>query len=160
MPARAAANLMLIASMAVAQVHRTPMAGRWFPAEPDALSKLLEESRTTAARRSGVGTPRKGLTALIVPHAGLQYSGTVAASAYRLIDRPRTAIVLAFSHRAPVQGVVTVKVDSFETPAGTETAVCCARTRPSQRRPSAIIRSRISSHFCAACRSCRCTWAT
>ena len=95
------------------------MAGRWFPTEPAALSKLLEESRTTAARRSGVGTPRKGLAALIVPHAGLEYSGTVAASAYRLIDRPRTAIVLAFSHRAPVQGVVTVKVGSFETPAGT-----------------------------------------
>ncbi len=90
------------------------MAGRWFPAEPAALSKLLEDSR-----QAGGVTPRKGLTALIVPHAGLQYSGRVAASAYRLIDRPRTAIVLAFSHRAAVQGVVTVKVDSFETPIGT-----------------------------------------
>ncbi len=56
---------------------------------------------------------------MIVPHAGLEYSGVVAAGGYRLVDRPRTAIVLAFSHRVPLEGVLAVKVSSFQTPAGT-----------------------------------------
>jgi AmmeMemoRadiSam system protein B/AmmeMemoRadiSam system protein A len=95
------------------------MAGHWFPASPPALQKLVNESWEAAARRSGVSSPRRGLAALIVPHAGLKYSGVVAAGAYRLIDRPRTAIVLAFSHRAAMEGVAAAKVTSYETPAGT-----------------------------------------
>ena len=111
--------LLLLGSIAAAQIHPTPMAGRWFPSEPGALSKVLDESFNTAKQRSGVNTPRRGLTALIVPHAGLEYSGVAAAGAYRLIDRPpRTVIVLAFNHNAPMQGVVTVKLNRYESPAG------------------------------------------
>ena len=110
---------LLLGSIAAAQIHPTPMAGRWFPSDAGALSQALDESFSAAKRRSGVNTPRRGLTALIVPHAGLEYSGVVAAGAYRLIDRqPRTVIVLAFSHSAPIQGVVTVKLDRYESPAG------------------------------------------
>ncbi len=111
--------LLLLGSIAAAQFHPTPMAGRWFPSEAGALSKVLDESFNTARQRSGVNTPRRGLTALIVPHAGLEYSGVVAAGAYRLIDRPpRTVIVLAFNHNAPTQGVVTVRLNRYESPAG------------------------------------------
>lgn len=121
MPVGALAVLLLIAaSTAPAQIHRTPMAGRWFPADAGKLTKAVDEAWSAAERRSGVAASRRGLAALIVPHAGLAYSGVVAAGAYRLIDRrPRTVIVLAFSHRLPLEGVATVKVSSFETPAGT-----------------------------------------
>ena len=119
MAVRAGILLLFGAINAAAQIHATPMAGRWFPSEAGALGRDLDESFRSAEQRSGVRTPRRGLTALIVPHAGLRYSGVVAAGAYRLIDRkPRVALVLAFSHNAPVQGVVTVKLDRYESPGG------------------------------------------
>ena len=53
------------------------------------------------------GTPR----ALIVPHAGYQFSGPAAAYAYKILQQPNSAtikrvVLLATSHYAYLQGVV------------------------------------------------------
>jgi len=114
---RLAASAVLVLSLH-AQVHPTPMAGRWFPAEPVQLDTLLDQAYAQARLRSGVESPRKGLLALVVPHAGLQYSGVPAASAYRLIGQPRNIILLGFSHRFPLEGVAYPKLDSFTLPGG------------------------------------------
>jgi len=103
---------------ALAEVHTTPMAGRWFPAEKPALEKALEQSFQAAGQRTGNGPARKNLLALVVPHAGIQYSGTVAASSYRLLGQPKNIILLGFSHRHPVEGVVAPDVDGYATPLG------------------------------------------
>lgn len=125
MTARLLATAVILAASSVLaraeSLHRSPMAGRWFPADGAALHQLLDQSLQSAARRAGgVAIPRPGLLALVVPHAGLEFSGVAAASAYRLIGTPppRTAIVLAFSHRVPLEGVATVDVDVFDSPAG------------------------------------------
>ncbi len=60
--------------------------------------------------------------ALIVPHAGYAYSGTVAASAYARLtpyrDRYRQVVLLGPSHRLPVSGVALSSADVYRTPLG------------------------------------------
>lgn len=60
--------------------------------------------------------------ALIAPHAGYQYSGPIAASAYatlpRWADQIRRVVVLAPSHRVGFEGIATSSADAFRTPLG------------------------------------------
>lgn len=58
------------------------------------------------------------LIALVVPHAGIDYSGSVAAHAYGLLERdqfPRTILVGA-SHRHPVRSVAICREGSWTIP--------------------------------------------
>lgn len=112
------------------QVHATPMAGRWFPADPAALDAQVTRSWSDAARQAANVPPRAGLLALIAPHAGLDYSGVTAAAAYRLIGAaPRAVIVLGFSHRVPLEGVAAVDVERFTLPGGADVPVDRAAVR-------------------------------
>ncbi|MEA3287398.1 MAG: AmmeMemoRadiSam system protein B, partial [Candidatus Marinimicrobia bacterium] len=60
--------------------------------------------------------------AIIVPHAGYIYSGSVAAAAYRSIMQYRhvirKVILLGPAHRVPLSGLAVPTVDEFETPLG------------------------------------------
>lgn len=100
------------------QIHVSPMAGRWFPAEKAALEKTLDQSFEIGERRAGGVPPRKMLRALVVPHAGIQYSGSIAAASWRLLGQPENVILLGFSHRRPIEGVVAPDVDGYSTPLG------------------------------------------
>ena len=104
--------------LAGAQVHPVPASPGWFPSEPAALTKLLEQAFAVAEKRSGGAPPRKNLLGLIVPHAGLAYSGAIAASAFRRLDRPKNVILLGFSHRRPLKGISTPELDAYATPVG------------------------------------------
>ncbi|MBN8731492.1 MAG: AmmeMemoRadiSam system protein B [Acidobacteria bacterium] len=107
---------------APAQVHTTPMSGRWFAADAEGLNKQVAQAHTLATARQGNLTPRPHLAGLIVPHAGLDYSGAVAAEAWQLAaahPRNRTIILLAFSHKGGPRGVVSPKVSAYKTPLGT-----------------------------------------
>lgn len=59
---------------------------------------------------------------IIVPHAGYQYSGGVAASAYQLLedfsDQIHRVILLGPSHRLAFDGIAIPSSDQFETPLG------------------------------------------
>ena len=61
--------------------------------------------------------------ALIAPHAGYQYSGSVAANAYATllpwVDKITKVAVLAPSHRVPFRGIATNSAEGFKTPLGT-----------------------------------------
>lgn len=60
--------------------------------------------------------------ALIVPHAGYQYSGPVAASAYTCLRsisaNIQHVVLLGPTHRVAIQGLALPGVDAFETPLG------------------------------------------
>ena len=62
------------------------------------------------------------IRALIVPHAGYVFSGSVAADAYRYLlpeaDRIRRVILIGPSHRHYFQGCAIPAADYFETPLG------------------------------------------
>src|SRR5262249_31941627 len=60
--------------------------------------------------------------ALIVPHAGYIYSGSVAASAYAHLASRRAVIrrvvLIGPSHRVPLKGIAVPQADAFATPLG------------------------------------------
>ncbi|MDQ6959123.1 MAG: AmmeMemoRadiSam system protein B [Mariprofundaceae bacterium] len=92
------------------------VAGMFYPADANVLSQqvdtMLAQASCTVAIR-----PK----ALIVPHAGYIYSGSIAASAYTLLqemEHIRRVVLLGPVHRVPVSGLALPEADSFSTPLG------------------------------------------
>ncbi len=92
------------------------MAGSWYPGTPAAIAAEVE-GYLAAARPPAV--PGR-LVGLISPHAGLRYSGPVAAYGYGLLrGRSRlTVIMVGPSHYAAFDGVAVYARGAFETPLG------------------------------------------
>jgi MEMO1 family protein len=95
--------------------RKSAVAGTWYPG--DAASLAAEIDRYLAA----AAAPDVGrLVALISPHAGLRYSGPVAAHAYALLRgrRDLTAVLVGPSHRSAFDGVSVYARGAFATPLG------------------------------------------
>ena len=94
------------------------VAGSWYSADPDELRDEIDRYLTQAA--ASPIAPVGDLLALVAPHAGLMYSGPVAAHAYRhLAASPAELIVLVGpSHFVAFDGVSIWPDGSFETPFG------------------------------------------
>jgi hypothetical protein len=94
------------------------VAGRFYPAQSAALKAQL--SAMLGAASPPVGGPMPKM--LLVPHAGYQYSGPVAAQAYALLSRWRSrvrrVVLLGPTHRVAVRGIAVPTVAAFETPLG------------------------------------------
>ena len=74
-------------------IRRAAVAGSWYPADPAQLRAEIGDY--LAAADASADTPTGDLIALVAPHAGLRYSGPVAAHAYRLlVTSPADLIVL------------------------------------------------------------------
>lgn len=92
------------------------LAGTWYPGDPETL-------REEIARRMPA-TPAEGepVLALVGPHAGLRYSGSVAASAYARLrnQRVRRVFLLGPSHYASFTGVAlpAPELAFYATPLG------------------------------------------
>ena len=99
-------------------IRPAAVAGSWYPRTAPALAAAVDHHLRDADRDA---TPLSGeLTALIAPHAGLLYSGPVAAHAYRLL-RNRTfdvAVLVGPSHYVGFEGVSIYPSGGFETPYG------------------------------------------
>jgi hypothetical protein len=99
-------------------IRRAAVAGTWYPGNAAALAAAVD-GHLANADREGRDLPG-ALSALICPHAGLMYSGPVAAYAYRLL-RSRTfdvAILVGPSHFIGFEGVSIYLSGGFETPYG------------------------------------------
>jgi len=99
-------------------VRPAALAGSWYPGDPETL-KAEVDALLDATEMPKDLAPDK-IAALVVPHAGMVYSGATAASAFRLVkgqsyDR---VVVLAPSHRVPFAGLAVPPVDAFDTPLG------------------------------------------
>jgi AmmeMemoRadiSam system protein B len=111
-------------------IRKSPIAGAWYPRNEQALADAVDRHLASAERNPDVGGE---LVAIVAPHAGLMYSGPVAAHAYRLL-RARTfdvAVLVGPSHFAGFDGVAMVAEGGFETPFGVAAidAACAARLR-------------------------------
>jgi AmmeMemoRadiSam system protein B len=97
-------------------VRKSAVAGFWYPADP--LTLVREVSDHVRAVREVEVEGR--LVALICPHAGLRYSGPVAAYGFSLLrGRPSATVVLVGpSHRGVFNGIAACARGSFETPLG------------------------------------------
>jgi AmmeMemoRadiSam system protein B len=97
-------------------VRRAAVAGSWYPGDPVALASAVDTLLAAASPRAPTGR----LLALVCPHAGLRYSGGVAAEAYSLLRgrRSLTAVLVGPSHRVAFDGVSVYARGAFETPLG------------------------------------------
>jgi AmmeMemoRadiSam system protein B len=99
-------------------IPREPVqAGRFYPGESGMLSRSVDQMLKEAPASMG-GLPR----AVIVPHAGYQFSGPAAAQAYKTFQNVESkkiirVILLATSHYTYIQGVV-VGERPYKTPLG------------------------------------------
>jgi AmmeMemoRadiSam system protein B len=98
------------------RVRSSPIAGTWYPGRPEALERSVRELLEAVEPAEIDGD----LVALLSPHAGLRYSGGVAAAGYRLLERRQfeTAVLLGPSHHVYFQGASVYDCGAFETPLG------------------------------------------
>ncbi len=97
-------------------VRAPAVAGLFYPGEAHELRMMI---RSFLKETKTVGQVPK---AIIVPHAGYIYSGSVAAHVYaRLIPASETIhkiVLLGPSHRIPVRGLAASRMTHFITPLG------------------------------------------
>lgn len=108
--------VLLDAAVFAAPVKDADLAGSWYPASSSVLSSVMDSYLTEAKI-----CPVKGdIAAIIAPHAGLVYSGPVAAYAYKAVQGRdyKTVVLLGFCHRAPFKGISIYKDGCFNTPLG------------------------------------------
>jgi MEMO1 family protein len=99
----------------VLKIKKPSVADKFYPQDPIALSAMLD------GFLSQVTTDNHYPKAMIVPHAGLIYSGIVAAKAYKCLEKMphiNNIILLGPSHYTRFSGFVYLEADFFETPLG------------------------------------------
>ncbi|MGD0960509.1 MAG: AmmeMemoRadiSam system protein B [Methylomonas sp.] len=98
-------------------MHRQPaVAGSFYPAEPLLLKTSIAHYLRDA--ETGGKVPK----AIIVPHAGYQYSGPIAGTAYaRLLpaaERITRVVLMGPSHRVAFHGLAVTQATAYATPLG------------------------------------------
>lgn len=97
------------------RIRSSTVAGSWYPGDPNQLAKTVDSF--LAAVESVDGEP----IALIVPHAGYDFSGPVAACGFKQLAGIEydVAVVIAADHRPPFSHPISVWAEGgFETPLG------------------------------------------
>jgi MEMO1 family protein len=106
------------AQQPAAPVNRQPaFAGTFYPASGSALEATLHQLFDEARPADLEGT----VQTLIVPHAGYDYSGVVAASGYKSIPAETTyknIFIIASSHREQFNGISVYSPGNYITPLG------------------------------------------
>jgi AmmeMemoRadiSam system radical SAM enzyme/AmmeMemoRadiSam system protein B/AmmeMemoRadiSam system protein A len=74
------------------QVRPAAVAGRFYPAGPAELAALVDQCMTNAK------TTAQSWPAIMVPHAGLIYSGHIAAQTLARVKFPQTVIIIGPKH--------------------------------------------------------------
>jgi AmmeMemoRadiSam system protein B/AmmeMemoRadiSam system protein A len=121
-------------------VHPPQVAGMFYPAAPDALNALIADVRKHARPDGGVA-PK----VVIAPHAGLVYSGAVAATAFgpwaRRPEPPRRIVIVGPAHRLAFSGLAVHPASQWRTPLG-EVPVAAVTHAELARAPSVVVDSR------------------
>jgi MEMO1 family protein len=144
-------------------IRRAAVAGTWYPGSPGALRAAVEGH----LERAGESRLTGDVVALVAPHAGLMYSGPVAAYAYALL-RGRAldaAVLVGPSHFVGFDGVALWPAGGFETPLGVSgidedfaeallksTPIVHAHTKPHVREHSLEMQLPFLQHLAPAAR--------
>jgi len=98
------------------KVRFSPLAGAWYPAEPENLKKMLHNY----LEKAHVPRIKGRILALVSPHAGYRYSGQAAAYGFKTIvgKKFERVILIGPSHYARFQGICVSSYDYYETPLG------------------------------------------
>jgi AmmeMemoRadiSam system protein B len=115
-----------------AAVRLPTVAGTFYPADPARLGRMAAGMLAGATPQAGAGTgasaaasgatPQAGAgnpMGILVPHAGLAYSGLVAAAGWRLVPDGATVVILGTNHTAAwLHGVGAWEAGRWRTPLG------------------------------------------
>lgn len=98
------------------EIRPSPLAGRWYPADPLRLARQIDEYLQPPNLPQISGE----VIAVIVPHAGIKYSGPVAGYAFAALhDCPANTVVVASPMHYPQPGrVLTSAHAAYATPLG------------------------------------------
>ena len=95
-------------------MNRAPTAaGLFYPAGRAELAELVDELLDRAGRH-----PAPDVRGVVAPHAGYEFSGTVAASAFALMPGVDRVVLLGPSHHVPLAGLAVTAAKAWETPLG------------------------------------------
>lgn len=100
----------------MSNVRSSPLAGKWYPGNPDQLAQSID-----AYLNAAQPTPLPGpLAGVIAPHAGHRYSGAVAAYAFKAMQglEVDTVAVLGPMHHMVDAPLLTTGHDAYWTPLG------------------------------------------
>jgi AmmeMemoRadiSam system protein B len=103
--------------MSPVYTRKAAVAGSWYPGKATALAEAVDAHLAVASP-----PPREleELVAIISPHAGLTYSGPIAAYAYQQLDGRSfdLAVLVGPSHFVGFDGVAVCRSGVFDTPLG------------------------------------------
>ena len=98
----------------LAVIRETAVAGLWYPEDKATVIQGIEIYFNNIK-----DTELDNVKALIVPHAGWQFSGHTAATAYKLLkDVYKTVILMGPSHHVAFEGASILNVTHYDTPLG------------------------------------------
>lgn len=104
----------------MATVRPPAVAGSFYPGNANALQSVVREHLGDARKSSS--SRSSWPKALIAPHAGFMYSGSVAARAFVTLepgsDVIHRVVLLGPSHHVPFGGLAVPSSTAFETPLG------------------------------------------
>ena len=99
------------------EVHPAQVAGLFYPAAAHNLRELIGQM-AKGARADGGVKPK----VVVAPHAGIVYSGSVAATAFgpwaRRADPPRRIVIVGPAHRVAFRGLAVHPAMAWSTPLG------------------------------------------
>jgi MEMO1 family protein len=106
---------LLLTCNAGGEVLKSSLAGRWYTNDPLKLRAELEGYITNAKQK-----PIDNVIALVLPHAGYQYSGQTAAYGLKALKRNyKRFIIIGPTHRLPIKNTLSIPdVTHYETPLG------------------------------------------
>lgn len=99
------------------------VAGQFYPEDPAELSSMIDGFLSAVDKQALAKIDAARVKALIVPHAGYQYSGPVAAYGYKLLaqlpaDRHYQVIVIGVAHHVGIDRACADSHERWQTPLG------------------------------------------
>jgi MEMO1 family protein len=100
----------------IIDIRPSPLAGRWYPANP----RKLAESVDNYIQAARIPEIKGKILALISPHAGHLYSGSVAGYAFKTIlgQHPELIVILSPYHQYHSGAILTSGHQAYQTPLG------------------------------------------
>ena len=119
------------------EVHPAQVAGLFYPAGAQELRDLIGQM-AKGARPDGGVAPK----VVVAPHAGIVYSGSVAATAFgpwaRRADPPRRIVIVGPAHRVAFRGLAIHPATAWSTPLGEAEVSRDLHARLSQARAASV----------------------
>jgi len=103
-------------------IREPAVAGQFYPSEKSEIETQIEKFFENAK----IGSTSGKIFALILPHAGYQFSGQVASFGYKALlenykenlEKEKTIVLIGSSHHYPIEGAVIDGSDTWKTPLG------------------------------------------